>query len=272
VADSDAFGGSGGLIAVDPVNGRQTPLSPGRHVRRAVGGGVRVRRLDSGQRHPGVRRRRRADRVDPDSARQTKVVASDVSRRPFGIAVDNGGHVVVAYIERVLGLREVMRIDPTNGQHTLVSPHPRVVIPAGLALDAAGNVFVTDPDPAEPGSRLHRLDTAGLATVLSINVPPGAIYSGITLEPSGSILVTNGATHDPPQVLRFTPSGALQTVVSEARNLVFPIAVALQANTTILLLDRRNGITRVDPLTGDQVPFSTGDRLVARTGIAIATR
>ena len=152
----------------------------------------------------------------------------------------------------------------------LVSPHSGVIMPVGVAPDAAGNVFVTDPDEAQPGSRLLRLDNAGPATVLSINVPPGAFYSGITLDPIGNILVTNSTTHAPPQVLRFTPTGMLQTVVSEAHNFVFPIAIALLPNTAILVLDRQKGIIRVDPQTGDQLSFATGDRFVAPTGMAIA--
>jgi DNA-binding beta-propeller fold protein YncE len=274
VADSEAFGGSGGLIAVDPVTGRQTALSQGGLFRDPAGvaiardGSIVVSDLASFDGTGGL------IGVDPGTGRQTRIAASNVFQRPLGIAADASGQVVVAFTTRPPHDHgTVMRVNPANGEFHAISPEFLFVNPPGfVAVDAAGNVIVTEPDISGSESRVERIDPAGHVTVLTQDRPPGAIYGGVAVEPAGGILVGNVPTLPTlaQALLRIDPVSGVPTTIAQGDQIAGgPFGIALEANGNIVLISQVNGVIRVNPSTGAQSIVSKGGSFSRPLGIAV---
>lgn len=272
VTDRQAFGGAGGLIAVDPGSGQQTALSQGgmfvdpSGVAIAGDGTIIVSDQHAFGGTGGL------IAVDPGSGAQTKVVAATFFIQPFGIAVDGDGSVLVAYLRRAEHPRgDVMRVDPDNGEHRAVAPGFAFRMPAWVTLDGGGNIWVADDDIAGFDSRLIRVDrTSGTATVVAVDRPPGAIYQGAAVDQGGRILVANDPNHGTKELHRFDPVSGGSTTVSAGQKFVRPMGVALEASGTILVADFVSGVLRVDPNGGAQTTVSAGDKLVDPCGVAVA--
>ena len=250
----DAFGGAGGVIAVDPGNGQQTTLSRGGlfvepfSVAFLADGRLVVSDIAAFGGGGGL------IAVDPTNGQQTKIAASTVFRLPSGVTVDAAGQILVAYPERVQGLGTVLRVNPANGDHTAVAPGVQFISPVGVALDANGNVLVTDPDIQGFESRLHRI-AQGIGGILAKGKPPGAIYHGVAIERTGNILVVNNPNGPERELLRFHPTTAAMTKVASGKKLINHFGVAVEGNDKIVVIDRVNGVVRIDPTT-DRRPWS----------------
>jgi hypothetical protein len=263
VADGEAFGGSGGLIAVDPANGRQTTLSKGGQFVDPVGVALAPanKAFVSDQKafeQGGL------FAVDLTTGQQTKIAASTVFRFPLGIICDPEGQLVVAYANAV------MRVDPTNGEHHAVAPNSRFDQATGVALDDARNVIVSDLDNSGLDSRIHRIAPGGADTILAHASPQtGAQYSSVAIEPAGGILVGNVPNFGPHHLLRFDPVTGAVKVVSEGQMLLEPTGMALEPSGAIVVACARKGIVRVHPASGAQTMVSSGGSLIFPTGLAI---
>jgi sugar lactone lactonase YvrE len=270
VANPDAAGGAGAVIAVDPGNGRQTMLSQGdlfvdpSNVAFLADGRLLVSDIAAFGGAGGL------IAVDPTNGRQTKIAASTVFKFPSGMAVDATGKIVVAYPERVQGRGTVLRVNPGNGDHTEVAPGVQFVSPVGVALDVNGNLLVTDPDISGLASRLHRIDQGVAPRILATGKPPGAVYFGLAIEGTDHILVVNNPNGPERELLRFHPTTGAMTKVSSGNKLVAHSGVAVEANGPIVVTDQVNGVVRIGPNTGAQSVVSSGGHLAGRpTGIAV---
>ncbi len=267
VADPQAFGGTGGLIAVDPSNGQQTTLARGgmfvepSHVAFTADGRLLVSDLEAFGTGGLIA-------VDPASGQQTKVVSSTVFRRPFGITVEADDQVVVAYLKSP-GNGAVMRVNPANGEHREVAPGVNFILPSGVALDATGNIVVCEANEGDTVSRLFRVDKGVGASILAIGKPEGASYQGIAIESTGHILVTSRPADGESELLRFHPTSGAVMTVSKGNMIRAPFGVAVEANGAILVIDIASGVVRVNPAMGAQTTVSTGGSLVRPRGAAI---
>jgi hypothetical protein len=265
VANPDAFGGAGGVIAVDPGSGRQTMLSRGdlfvdpSNVALLADGRLVVSDTAAFGGGGGL------IAVDPTTGQQAKIAASAVFKFPLGMAVDAGGPIVVAYPERVQGLGAVLRVNVANGDHTAVAPGVRFISPVGVALDVNGNLLVTDPDIQGFESRVHRIDQ-GVGRILAVGMPLGAIYHGVAIERTGNILVVNNPNGPERELLRFQPTTGAMTKVASGNKLVNHFGVAVEENGGILVIDRVNGVVRIDPRNGLQTVISSGGDLAGPIG------
>jgi hypothetical protein len=268
VADPDAFGGNGGLIAVDPGSGRQTALSQGGLFRDPFGvaiahDGTIV--VSDGSAFDGTGG---LISVDPGTGRQTKIAASGIFRRPLGVAVDAGGQVVVAYTESPDPGGAVMRVNPATGEFHAVAPgfafnNP----PAFVALDGAGNVIVSEFSVSGLGSRLLRILTAGQVIVLNEN---GGNYTGVVV--SGAVLAGSSSPGPPTGkgLLRVSLAGGNPVTISQGDKIRSgPFGVDLERGESIVLIDQGNGVIRVDLRTGAQSIVSKGDLFAAPVGVAV---
>ena len=262
VANPDAVGGAGALIAVDPNTGAQTLLSQGQNfvepsgVAFAKDGRILVSDTKAFQGDSGG-----LIAVNPANGLQTRVMGSTLFRRPFGMAVQADGQVLVACLEQA-----VIRVNPANGDFVNAVPNVKFDSPAGVALDAAGNVIVADVDVSGQDSRLFRIDAGVGASIRAHGEPPGAIYAAVAIEPSGNILVASHPNHAPPQLLRFPPTSGAVTKVSEGNKLVLPFGIGVEANGSIVVSDVRNGVIRINPATGTQTTISEGQHLAGSNG------
>jgi outer membrane protein assembly factor BamB len=268
VADPGAFGGGGGLIAVDPVSGRQTALARGGDfvdpsgVAITADGTIVVSDLsafgDGG-----------LIAVNPGTGQQTKVSSSTVFFRPMGIVADGSGQVVVAYLGQPGGVDgKVMRVSPVNGQFHAVAPTVQFLTPAGVAVDQGGNVFVADIDISGNDSRLHRIGAGGSDTIVAHGIPPGAQYTGITVEADGRILVVSQTAGSAGSVLRFGPGGGTPAIVTHGDKLVDPFGVAVGSDGAILAVDGENGVIRIEGQT--QTTVSAGGSFARPLALTVA--
>ena len=268
VSDRGAFGGNGGLIAVDPANGHQTTLVQGGmfvdpSMVALAGADTAFVSDTTAFAHGGL------IAVNLSSGGQTKVAASTEFHRPFGLACQADGQLVVAYMEGNHAPGTVMRVNAANGDHHAVAAGVQFFMPVGVALDAVDNVIVVENDVSGQESVLHRVDRGVGHSILASGTPPGAMYSGVVTEPGGGILVTDGQGHPAPRLLRFHPvTGAVGTV-SQGQKFGSPLGVAVEATGAILVADPHSGIIRIDPRTGVQTIVTERGSLSFPSGVAV---
>jgi DNA-binding beta-propeller fold protein YncE len=207
--------------------------------------------------------------VDLSSGQQRKVASSTQFHRPFGLACQADGQLVVAYMEGEHAPGTVMRVNPANGDHHAVAPGVQFFMPVGVALDAADNVIFIELDVSGENSVLHRVDHGVGHSILASGSPRGAMYSGVAIEPGGGILVTDGQGHPAPRLLRFDPVTGAVATVSQGQKLGNPLGVAVEATGAILVADPHGGIIRIDPGTGAQTIVAEPGSLSFPSGVAV---
>lgn len=237
VSDAQAFGGTGGIIRVNPLTGAQTTVSSGgsfvdpAYVTLDGAGQILVSDLAAFGGSGGI------IRVNPGSGVQTTVSNNAISTAagggaffgsPIGIALDTAGQILVSDLGIVSGVLvvRIIRVDPMTGAQTLVSSGSSAVSPepGGIALDALGRILVADAFGAFAG-----------------------------------------------RIIRVDPGTGSQTTISSGGSLVDPFDVALDAAGQILVADASafgggGGIIRVDPGAGVQTTVSNNTLSVAAGG------
>jgi hypothetical protein len=193
VADPDAFGGTGGVIRVDPATGARTTVSAngapagGPDFAEPFGlaleadGDILVSDGGAFGSAGGV------IRVDPVTGSRTTVSANGAPaggpefREPGAVALEADGDILVADESASPFGGAVIRVDPATGARTTVSANgvppggPDFTNPFGLALEADGDILVTDYDAFGGGGGVIRVDpaTGARATVSANDAPPG---------------------------------------------------------------------------------------------------
>jgi sugar lactone lactonase YvrE len=269
VSDFSAFGGTGGVIRVDPATGAQATVSSGGSFRGPVGvaveadGDILVADMDAFGGAGGV------IRVDPATGAQATVSSGGSFRDPVGVALEADGDILVADINAFGGAGGVIRIDPATGAQATVYSGRAFDDPIGIALEADGNILLADPSAF--GGAVIRVDprTGAQATVSS-----GGSFNdpvGVALEADGDILVADGLGV---AVRRVDPATGAQATVSSRDSFGQPFGVALEADGDILIADPyafggAGGVIRVDPATGAQATVSSGGSIARPYALAV---
>ena len=236
VVDSNAFGGLGGVIRVNPVTGARTTVSENSSpsggpgfvdpfgITLAANGDV----LGSRTRTPSVWRGRDPGR--PGAGARTTAPGRRSAGRPrldtpWGIVTLANGDILVADAG-ASRRRGVISVNPVTGARTTLSANgapaggPNFSDPIQLALAANGDVLVTDSSAFGGTGGVIRVDpVTGARTTVSENTsPPGdptfAGPIGIRSAANGDILVA-GFTNAGPDggITRVDPlTGARKTV------------------------------------------------------------
>lgn len=252
VADPNAFGGSGGLIRVDPATGQQTPLSSN-----AISS-------------PGLFE-------DPVGVAET----------PSGIllvadSAAYGGDGAIFSVDPGTGQQSLV----SNNSR---SPTAMFRSPTGIAVEQSGEILVADPDSPAPVSgtkgAIIAVDPASGAQKLITNndTSTAGLFedpSGLAIETPGTLLVANtAATPGSDGVILVNRDSGQQYGLSTDGNFVSPTGIAMDLDGNAVVADRSafgggGGVIRVDPVTGAQSPVSgnpnTPDALlVAPSGITV---
>ena len=291
VADRDAFGGTGGLIRVDPAKGARRTVSentspPGgpsfvdpRDVVLAPNGDMLVTEQEGFVGAGGG-----VIRVNPVTGARTTVSENANPSGgpsfvdPFGIALSANGDILVADQNAFGGGGGVIRVDPVTGVRTTVSDNTSAgtafVAPWGIIELANGDILVADAASPDSGGGVIRVNpTTGARTILSANGSPMGVPTfsdpiQLALAANGDVLVTDSdAFGGGGGVIRVDPVTGVRTTVSEnaaptgGPNFVSPIGVDLAANGDILVagftdVDPGGGVTRVNPQTGSRSTVS----------------
>jgi hypothetical protein len=208
IADSNAFGGTGGLIRVDPGTGARTAVSENTApagapdfadpyaVTDEPDGDLVVVDLNAFTGTGGV------IRVDPTTGVRTAVSENTSPAglpafvEPRGVAIEADGDILVTDLEAFGGGGGVIRVDPVSGVRTTVSENsapaggPSFVDPFGIGLEEDGDILVTDVDAFGGGGGVIRVDpvTGARTTVSENSAPAGAPFfvapASVVVEPT----------------------------------------------------------------------------------------
>jgi Ca2+-binding RTX toxin-like protein len=235
VADPGAFGGSGGLIRVDPASGQQTPLSSNlTSFQKLFVDPVGVARSASGTLYVTDRSAFGGSGgvigVDPDTGQETPVANNSTSTsaalfaHPTGIAIESSGTILVA--------------DPD-------SPVP--------SAGPDGAVIAVDP-----GKGTQKLVTSNQNSQTDLFGDP----LGVAIETPGTLLVANRApSADSTGVILVNRSSGQQYALSTDASFVAPTAITMDLDGQALVADSAafgggGGVIRVDPISGQRTLLS----------------
>lgn len=252
VADPNAFGGSGGLIAVDADTGAQRPLS-----------NAQTSALDLFADPTGVT-------IDPEG----RIIVADPGA--FGGA---GGLIQV---DAETGQQNVLSSNATSGLDLFADP-------VGVALAPAGWLAVSDSGAFGGGGGVISVDpeSGQQAPVSSNATSPAQLFVdpfGIAIERNGSIMIADPGSPAPTTgtsgaVIAVDPVNGDQRLitnndVSQAKPFAQPLGVAIETPGTLLVANTSpdpvaNGVVLVSRFSGQQYGLATGGAFAAPTGIAM---
>ena len=280
VADPNAFGGDGGLIAVDPDSGVERALSTNTISAQNLFKDPTGVAIDAEGTlivaDPGAFGGTGGlIRVDPDTGQQFPLSANATSllgffQDPVGVAIAQSGWLYVVDSSAVGGGGAVIGVDPATGQQSLVSSNatsatPPFVEPSGIAIERSGTVLVSDRDSPAPVS-------AGKGAVIAVDPLTGAkklitnndtskldLFAnplGITVETPGTLLVAN-TSGDPSNngVILVNRSSGQQYALTADATFAAPRGITMDLDGKALVADLAafgggGGVIRVDPTTG----------------------
>jgi DNA-binding beta-propeller fold protein YncE len=176
IADENAFGGSGGIIRVDPMSGARTTLSANGSpaggpsfeqpvsIAIAPGGDLFVVDEDAYGGTGGVMRVSATTGARTTISANGEATGGALFRQPYGIALAPSGHILVADFDAFDDAGGLLRVDPGTGARTVVSSNgapaggPQFVDPIGIALmpppRSTAPPVVTPRKPAAPSDRV----------------------------------------------------------------------------------------------------------------------
>jgi Ca2+-binding RTX toxin-like protein len=234
VADPKAFGGTGGLISVDPTTGQQAPLS------------------------------------------SNAISAQGLFEDPVGIAIDHSGQLLVTDSGAYGGGGAVIAVNRVSGEQSLVSnnslsPTALFVNPFGIAVERGGTILVADPDSPAPVSgtkgAIIAVDPAtGAQKLVTTNdTSQTGLFAdplGVAIETPGTLLVANTAG-DPTAngVILVNRSSGQQYGLATEGTFAAPSGIAMDLDGKALVADSAafgggGGVIRVEPTTGSQSTVS----------------
>lgn len=216
-------------------------------------------------------------RIDPATGVQSLYAANasagGILINPLGIVVDGVGNVYVTDT----GIlpwdgnpahpgSAVVRISP-NGTQTVISQGNNFRAPFGIAIDGNGQLVVADA--WRPG--VIRVDPASGAQTVVFSGSPYANPDGIAVDTDGSLIVVDPNSSPgggPGAVFRQNPAGGAPSMIGP-RFGADPQGVALKAGLIYVMDPNTDTLWKVDPTTGSQTPFSSGNLFLSPAGVAV---
>ena len=136
-------------------------------------------------------------RIDPVTHAATVIASGGKLVRPFGVAVDVDGTILVADT----GALAIIRINPATSEQTIVSSGGILGAPYGIAIDRNGYILAVNAaaiiriNPATGDQKVF--STGGLTVPVGVAVSRnGAIYVA-DMAPPGQVVRINPVTGDP---------------------------------------------------------------------------
>jgi streptogramin lyase len=153
----------------------------------------------------------------------------------------------------------ILRADSVSGAAEIMSKDEKLMQPYGIAVGTSGEVFVSDTGCS---GLLGVNPSTGEQRVISSGGLLGVPF-GIAVERTGKILVSNGQS-----LLRVDPDSGAQDLVSGGGNLFqVPIAMTVDEDDNIYVVDALGAVVRVNPTSGAQTAVAKGGHLHRPQGI-----
>jgi hypothetical protein len=200
VSDQDAFGGTGGVIGVDPDSGQQFAVMSNADsgldlfedptgIAIEAGGDLAVSDISS---PPGPDQTGAIVGVDLETAQQflissNSVSGADLFEDPYAVAAQANRDLLVANYSSDPAATGVIRVSRFSGEQGALAFGTFFSIPTGIDIDAGGQGIVADPNAFGGSGGLIRVDPdSGAQVPLSHNLisPPG-----LFVDPTGLLVV-----------------------------------------------------------------------------------
>src|SRR5262245_46823532 len=207
--------------------------------------------------------------INPATGQRTIIASGGRLARPFGIALDANGDVLVSDTLA----RAIIRIDSRTGAQAIVASGGLLGTPFGpygIAVDRKGDIVIANAQAIirlNPLTGEQSIVCEGGRFGAGGGAPVGGAIAGI----GGLIVAVVGSVSE---VVR--GKNGRQTPISQGRNLKNPQAIAVCGNdlyvTDVATADGNFGVgivIRIDLRTGRQTVVSAGGNLVGPVGIAI---
>ena len=201
VTDQNAFGGSGGVIGVDPGSGEQFAVASNATsqlnlfddpfgIAIEAGGDLAIADLNS---PPGGSGGAGAIvGVDLETGEEFLISSNGISSAglladPYALAPEANGNLLVANDSPDPGARGVVRVSRFSGQQSALSPGGFFALPAGIGVGADAQALVADANAFGAGGGVIRVDpdSGGQSTLTNNFVSP----PGMLVDPSGILIV-----------------------------------------------------------------------------------
>ena len=282
VADPNAFGGSGGLIDVNPDSGAQTAVSSNAisaqdlfvdpsSVALLPDGTFAVADPNAFDGTGGV------IRVDPTSGQESALSSNQLPAGsffvdPVGVVLGSFGQLLVSDSNAAGGSGAVIGVDPATGQQSLISSNDRsptdlFARPVGITIERSGTILVADPDSPAPSSggsgALIAVDpSTGLQKLVTDNDGSNTdLFDdplGVAVETPGTLLVANAAV-DPTEngVILVNRSSGQQYALATDSSFAAPTGITIDLDGNALIADAAafggdGGVIRVNPAGGQR--------------------
>ncbi len=209
--------------------------------------------------------------INPATGQRTIVASGGRLLRPFGIALDANGDVLVSDT----GSQAIIRIDSLTGSQTAVAVGGLIATPFGpygIAVERKGDILVANGQAmirVNPLTGEQALVSAGGRFGASGGAPVG-----LAATENGELIVA--VVGSPSEVVRVNPKNGRQTLLSRGGYLKVPQALAVSGSdiyvTDVATSDGNFGIgsvIHIDLRTKLQTVVSSGGNLVGPVGIAI---
>ena len=286
VADPNAFGGSGGLIDVNPTTGSQTAISSNAisnqdlfadpsSVAFLSDGTLAVADPNAFGGTGGL------IRVDPGTGQESPLSSNQGSlggffADPTGVAVDSFGRLIVADSNAGGGSGAVIRVDPASGQQTLLSSNAvsstdLFTRPVGVTIERNGTILVADADSPAPtsaskGAIIAVDPSSGQQKLVTNNdTSNSALFSsplGVAVETPGTLLVANtSADSSQNGVILVNRSSGQQYALATDAGFAAPTGITIDLDGNALIADAEafggnGGVIRVNPAGGQRSTVS----------------
>jgi hypothetical protein len=239
VADPSAFGGTGGVIRVNPVTGARTTVSRNSSptgaaafadptsIAVAADGSILVADPSAFGWSGGVIRVNPATGARATVSRNSSPTGSTAFVDPIDVAVERSGTILVADLSAFGGSGGVIRVNPVTGARTTVSRNTSpagataFVDPSSLVVEADGSVVVADLTAFGGSGGVIRVNAlTGARTTVSRNTSPIGTTAflepiGVAVEANGGILVSDtDAFGGSGGVIRVNPVAGARTTLS----------------------------------------------------------
>ncbi|WP_119730193.1 hypothetical protein [Thermomonospora amylolytica] len=143
----------------------------------------------------------------------------------------------------------LIRVDPATGEQTKMSSGGLIGLPSSVAVEPGGMILVSDFQT----DRIVRVDPETGEQAVVTGGPPLKSVHGLAVEADGRILAVHSGGGGGGGVVRVDPVTGTQAVLASGGLLSRGgTEITVEADGTILVLERSNRLVRVHPETGSQ--------------------
>ncbi len=272
VADSEAFGGGGGVIRVDLQTGIQEAIAHGSDLLDPYGIAI----APNGDIFVTDLAQKAVYRIGHDTRALSLVSKGGVLSTPVALVIDSQGNLLIADQTGIEGSGGIVKVDPETGSQAVIAAWPQedVYGPCDIALAADGSVYTVQYFPHGSG-KIVRVDPTTRQSSIISSYGLFTTPTGLAIAPDGKIYVADSF-----QVVRIDPDTGAQSLIFSFNLFSDLQSVAVAADGSLVVSDvaidfisfprfgHTGRLIRVNVATGEQSVLTSGNYLVMPNDLA----